>query len=552
MRKKIQNFILLHLYLIFGNLHAALGQNEDTVLNTILSSPYFYNIIQLDQNKVYAGTSEGILEINNLTLRQTDSRIGYITSTKDGIPTIDSTGIFYYEEKKYLHLLPYPEIAREEFHASQGKKFYISSGGRLYIFDIVPYKLKYPFHSVRSISRDLVGTYSGIYLRGKKLLPPGPEYTDGYIRQFDNRAFICNYGLYVLEKDAIETGELKLGNNYFIYNFKDSKFINDIIQSPDDQYYLIATDNNLIRTDRNFRNDTTLFAHKHKNAPIVFIREDQYSLYFTANNELHQYNFGNGLITKVCTLPNKILGGVASNQQTFLITYNGLYRCKSDLTTEKIVNIEKSHSIIEISGSELLISSDNGLFLFNSFSKTLSTVIKGVEFNRQALYQEGDIIYAGSLNGLFSFKTSDIPALIKINKSEIKDKNQIRNLLFIGILFLVIIITAIIIVTRYYKKLKKAEETIETLQTPRESISREKIEAYIQNNLPSASLKTLMDHFKVSAPVIYEELKPDRPGSIIQQLRLKTVIEMREDKKTIEEISEATGLSISYLKKIKN
>lgn len=548
----IQNFILLHFCLLLASQSPASAQNGDTVLNTVISSPYFYNIIQLGENKVFAGTSEGIFEINNTDLRQSDSHIGYITSTKDGTPIIDTAGIFFYDEKKYLHLLPYPEIVRDEFHASQGNKFYICSGGKLYIFDIVAYKLKYPFHSVRSISKDLVGTYSGIYLRGKKLTPPFPDFTDGYIRQFDNRAFICNDGLYVLENDVIEGREAPGGKKFFVHTLPGGTNVNDIFLLPNKNQYLVATANMLIQTNKNFSQDSILFKHNHNNAPVVMIREDKYNLYFTANNELYTYSFNNGQINKFCSLTDKILGGLFSNKQIFLVTYNGIYRCKPNTKPEKIISIEKSHSILEISATELLISSDNGLFLYNLITDNLSTVIKGVEFNRQGLHLEGDIIYAGSLTGLFSFRISDIPDLIKVNQTDVKNKNENRNFILIGILFALIFISATVIISSYNKKLKKAEKTIITLQAPKETITREKIEAYISNNLPYASLKTLMDHFKVSAPIIYEELKPDKPGSIIQQLRLKIVVEMRRDNKSHEEISAATGLSISYLKKIKN
>lgn len=552
MLKKIRNRFFYATFLILLLSKSTFAQNKDTVLNTLYSNPYFFNLIQLNDGKVLAGTSGGIVEINGTELRQVDSRIGYVGVNKEGKPSIDSTGIFYYSERKYLHLLPYPELAREEFHASQNNKFYICSGGRLYIFDIVLYKLSYPFHSVRSISQDAVGTYSGIYLRGKKLNPPVPNYTDGYIRQFDDRIFICSYGLSVLEKEVLETGTVIENKNFFVHNFTGAGFVNDIYPLPDKNHYLVATGNKLILTDRNFTKDSIVFSHNHQKSPIVFIREDPFSISFTSNNELYSYNFGDGAIKKVCTLPEKILGGVNANQQGFLITYKGLYRCKSDLTTEKLVSIDKSHSVISISGSELLISSDNGLFLYNTSSKVLSTVLKGVEFNRQGLYRDGEMIYAGALYGLYSFSINDIPSLIESNKSELKKVNEDYNaLLFFGIIGL-LVISAVVIIYLYYKKLKKAEATIETLQTPRETMSREKIEDFISSNLPNASIKTLMDHFKVSAPLIYDALKPDRPGSIIQQLRLKTVIQMRKDNKSIEEISETTGLSVSYLKKLKS
>ena len=552
MLKKIQKSICLYLNLLFLLNNIVIGQERDTVLNTMISNPYFYNIIQLDQNKVYAGTSDGIFELSKNDLRQIDSKSGYITGDNDGKPIIDSTGILFYAEKKYMHLLPYPELSRDEFHATKDNKFYICSGGRLYIYDLVPFKYSYPYHSVRSISKDLVGTYSGIYLRGKKLAPPVPGFTDGYIRQFDDRAFICNYEITVLEKDAIETGQLIEGQNFFSHAFSSMFLVNDILQHPRGKYYLVATENNLIQIDRNFTKDSIVFSHKYQKAPIVFIKGDKFGFFFTANNELYKYIYNGGKIVKSFSLPDRILGGVFINNQIYLVTNKGIYRYNSNLKIEKLANINTAHSILNISGSELLISSDNGLYLYNISNKTLSIVIKGVEFNRQALHAEGDTIYAGALNGLYTFTTKDIQPMVAANKAELKQSSDSNNTYLIIIVISIILASTIIIVSSYSKKLKKAEATIETLQTPKESISREKIEAYINNNLPTASIKTLMDHFKVSAPIIYEALKPERPGSIIQQLRLKTVIEMRQQHKTIEEIAEVTGLSISYLKKIKN
>lgn len=66
-----------------------------------------------------------------------------------------------------------------------------------------------------------------------------------------------------------------------------------------------------------------------------------------------------------------------------------------------------------------------------------------------------------------------------------------------------------------------------------------------------ASIKSLLDEFKLNAPQLYAILKPDKPGSIIQQLRLDLVKKMREEGKPVNEIAEATGLSLSYLKKLK-
>ena len=64
----------------------------------------------------------------------------------------------------------------------------------MYIFDIVPYGISYRNQSIRSISRQFVGGYSGVCQNGRKL--NYPTFTDGFIREFGDTAFVCYGGLY--------------------------------------------------------------------------------------------------------------------------------------------------------------------------------------------------------------------------------------------------------------------------------------------------------------------------------------------------------------------
>ena len=199
----------------------------------------------------------------------------------------------------------------------------------------------------------------------------------------------------------------------------------------------------------------------------------------------------------------------------------------------------------------MIISSDNGLHHFNVTSRTLSTVIKGVEFNRQALYKEGEIIYAGSVNGLYKISVKDLPVLIEQNMAEIRHSSfddKMKNVLFFISLFF---IGFIVVLVSFRSKLTKAKKIIETLQNPPQATTKEKIEQYISANLSTVSIKTLTEHFNTNGPALYEILKPDRPGSLIQQLRLKVVKRMRQDGNSLNEISETSGFSVSYIKKLK-
>jgi hypothetical protein len=526
------------------------SQSRDTVLNMVISKPNFYNVVKSSEGRIFAGTSEGIIEMKGVDMKQYNRTIGYLTLDKYGKPVIDSNGIRYHSEKKYYHLLPFPEMAREEYHASSDNTFYICSGGRMYIFDILPYEYSYANHSFRTISKDLLGTYSGIYLKGKKLGYPVYPFTDGYIRQFEDRAFICNYNIIILEKDALDTGILQLGKNCREYG-PEKQFYNDIFYAPKKRYYYIATQQKLVRTDYDFNEFTTLFEYNGKNGPIGFATEDERSLLFFADNILYQLFYANEKVESLVTLEETIMAAVFIEKQVYLLTKKGLYRFNSGQQTEKLIDIENAHTMIAHGGSELILGSDHGLYLFNIVSKALSVVIKGVEFNRRALYEHNNTIYAGSINGMYSIQANDLPKIIEENKAQLKKDPLPKNIgIIIAVSLLIIfILTTMILWLR--SKLKKAETVIENIKVPNKTVTKDIIEEFIRNNLPNASIKTIIDEFDLNPRQLYAILKPDKPGTNIQNIRLNSVKQMREEGKTSQEISKATGLSISYLKKIK-
>jgi hypothetical protein len=189
---RAQKIILWMLFCHFGGI--SIASEADTILNMVLSKPVFYNVMQNGQGEVFAGTAEGIYRIRGEALSQIDRRSGYIRFDLNGTPEIDSTGISNHDSFQFLHLLPYPDEKRQVYHTGTEEQFYMVSGGRLYIFDIVPYGISYRNQSIRSISRRLVGGYSGLYEHGLKL--DFPSYTDGFIREFGDTAFICYGGLY--------------------------------------------------------------------------------------------------------------------------------------------------------------------------------------------------------------------------------------------------------------------------------------------------------------------------------------------------------------------
>jgi len=559
MKNKALRFTPILLLLVVMISFQSNAQSMDTVLNAVISKPFFYNVLKGKENKIFAGTSEGVFEITGITIKPYSGEKGYITTDKEGLPILDKNGIKFYRGSAYSHLLPYPEMGSERsYHVGRENLFYLCSGGRLFIFDIIPYKYSYQNHSIRSISKDLVGTYSGIYLKNKKLPEPAPLFTDGYVRQIGARGFVCSYPLLILEKEAMESGNLLLGDNSFTYLEPDDLLISDIIASKNGQSYYISTLDKLILTDYSFEKDTILFKKNDKDLPIILIPGDVNRLYFTAREELLTLRFSDHKISSVLKLEEPIQAGVFLGDQVYLITQSTLFRYNSEGKLEKLSQLEQAHTLLKVLGDQLLIGSNLGLFHYNLVSNNLSIVIKNVEFNKGALYSEFDPInsvdniHAGSINGMYSFPLSNLPELIENNKSQIGQEPILtKTYVLLGVGFLLMALLLGLSTWIYRRKLKNANQIIDQLQRPNDELTREKLEEYILQNLSEVSIKTILDQFNLNAPQLYTILSPDKPGSIIQNLRMEMLKKMREEGKSATEIAKATGFSVSYLKKMK-
>lgn len=548
MSQKAIIFILAVLFIHFNlDCNGAVG---DTILNAVYSKPFFYNVLKDQKGVVYAGTSEGVYTIEGSIIGKLNDNDGYVSLDKNGNLTINPEGIRNYKESKYLHLLPYPEFNRDEYHTGTDEYFYVCSGGRIYIFDIVPYLYEYPFHSIRSISENFVGTYSGIYLKGIKLGPPAPLFTDGYIREYDNRAFICYDAALILEPQVLKQGFISNAEKEtrVVSSYKKVQY-RDILKSPGSGKFFLSSITDMLIMDSYAGEARAFYTSKSKNGDLSIIGESRNSLFFSDGSYLVDYNIGMSVFDTVARFTEPILDGSINNRHTFILTENNIWVINTDNTIEKLAAVTKAHTMEMISNTDIIISTNNGLFRLNTLTRVLSTLISGIEFNRRALFIKDNIIKAGSINGLYTINVNDLDILTAKNHSGIKDRG-LPFYFFAIILIVFLFITVLVIgLAKMRKKLNNAELMIKELNV--HNLDREKIENYIRENLSVASLKSIIEHFNTSKSQIYNLTEPETPGSIIQKMRLEKVIEMRDSGKDVTEISSITGLSESYIKKIK-
>jgi hypothetical protein len=531
-----------------------LAQSKDTSLFTIYSVPYYFNVVKTPEGKIIAGTSNGMYLMNGIHPQKLNNESGYVTVNKKQQPVIDSNGIKYHDDKSMMHLLPFPTERRDAYYAGSGEYFFITSGGKMHVYQLLPFQILYRNHSVRTISPHFVGTYSGIYYQGN-IHPRLATFCDGYIREYHNKYFICSSDLMVMESyykgDSIQTRFLSMPKHAIF-----REHIRDVGYTNTSNEFIVNSTRSLAVMDTSLRQATAIFRSLDENAELVLLGEDsnRRMVLFAHGRNLMSYFTFSKAIHKLDQLPDQILDGYITRLNYYMLIKNGLYVRYADKRLEKLVSLEKAHTLRSISPSELAIGTDNGLFLYNTITRNLKCIIPGVEFNRKGLFVHEQKLYAGSVSGLYVL---DIPQLeqisVHMNASGTATYVLPGWLLPLAIVLMLTVAILLYMVLRYRKKMRTLGSEIVLPTAPENvEVTRENILSFINENLTSASLHSITDHFRISSTQVYIILEPDRPGAIIQELRLQKVKQLRKDGKTAKAIAEVTGLSASYIRKIWN
>jgi hypothetical protein len=551
MRLLLLRYILcLFAFLFFKQ---TLGQSmRDTSLLSLISRPFFYNVVKDRKGDIYAGTTDGVYSMVETTPVKMDGRRGYLRIDEDGGIAIDSNGVKFHKQTGMTHLLPFPEEQQNEYHAGQDEYFYITSGGRMHVYEIRPYGYRFRNHSIRTISKHFTGTYSGIYYKDKLLKSRVSSFTDGYIRELNGKVFMCTHGLDVFSLKEFESGTsdlnaLPAGGGF---NFAPCRDIRSIYRG---RQYLVASGNRLIIMDSSLQKATVIFTGT-DDAEIVLMNENPtyHTIPFSQGNHLFIYDAVVGKVVHGIQAAQPIMDGYITDRQTFLLTADALLRNRGVKDERLAQGIKRSHTLKAINETEFVIATDMGLFLYNVQEDRLSTLIPRVEFNRRALHIEDNKLYAGSINGLYILDLANLDKIVAFNERQFKTGEGSSIPIWLISLFILLTSGLLLLNRRYRRRIRRMETALEqvipTKANPR--VSREEIKEFIAANLSNASIKTILDHFKTSNSMVYSVLTPQKPGGLIQELRHEKVKAMRSEGKGLTEISEVTGLSTSYIRKI--
>ena len=529
--------------------HVALSQQVEQIfeLKETHHTSYFFNTIVVD-NKLFFGTSNGVQYYDNKTktIKLINTHIVGAIDHYNGefinVPTpVDNL---------YSHLLPINYSKSKSNTLVYRSDIYIICRGVLFVFNLKSYNVK-PLPSIRSISKNYIGSYGGIYslINNEKI--EFPTYTSSFIREFDGVTFINWDGLSIIDKNGqrnfyasngegieikdeiiglaidvenIDVNRFLLFTSYGVYLFNDKTL--DFKQVLSASKYGIL---NFIRSEKDINRASRVFLHNDK---TIF-------QYLPTTKEL----------TKIASFDSFIVD-VFSNSAS-------IYYVLTDKDVRKIHLTEKKENYILFDNITLpknigvfknfvFVTSDVGLYLFDVKTKVGKELIIKEEFNKNAFFIDNNKLNLGSINGLYDLDYTTLTNLFN-EQEDLQEKENIiikkDNLLIYGLLILLLGTGSFLLFRQKLinYNIKKAKY---------KGINQAQINEYIVSNISSVSINSICDHFELPVNKLYNLLGKKKPGDLIREERLKIVRQMKIENKSKKEIAQATGFSTSYLKKL--
>ena len=522
--------------------------NNTYTIDKLYEGKIFYNLV-VYENELYVSSNSGIYKIdssnNNSLLIFNKDVIGPVKTdfTKDNDFKIKFQKI---DGGFELGVDIQPKVLLNALtdYAFHNNRLFIIRRGKLVSFKKLTYSYT-PYESVRSITKNTVGSYNGIFINGEKLKKL--KYTDGQIKEFDSITFVCYKGLLSYENNIetiIYTGndkrnEKKYGNVYDVF----------LINHPN---YLVVSSNGLYNYNSEVNSFNLIYKSQNEIIPARVNKNDNK----IANNSFFIFVDNNELISiNVNTLEIKTLGNWLENNVDDILlcdvepkniyTISGnKYLLRYKTSSDGLELIEKTpinltaHTISDF-GNLIFLSGNNGLTIYDKNKRKMFDGYILDEFNKNAVYKSENEISFGSINGVYSFK--NLKEFSKnLTFTDFKIEKSYKSEFFFFFIALFILIT--VLVKKYNSSNKR-------------NLSREKIvlniKNFIQNNLNSVTLKMLEDEFDLAYYEINSLDKDFKPAVFIKNSRKIKAQKMFFDKKSMSEIAQKTGYSETYLLKNK-
>ena len=525
--------------------------NNTYTIDRIYEGKIFYNFVMYE-DELYVSSNNGVFKIdsssNNSLLVYDKNIIGPVKSdfSEDKNFTVKFLNI---DGGFMLGIDIQPKVFLNAVtdYAFHNNRLFIIRRGKLVSFKTLAY-IYSPYESVRSITKNAIGSYNGIFINGKKLKKL--KFTDGQIKEFDNITFVCYKGLlsYKNNKETIiyrgndKRNEKKYGNIYDIF----------LINEPN---YLIISTKGLYKFNSEKNTFDLIYSSQKEIIPARLNKNDNKlgnngDFSFVDNNEFISININTGDI--------KILGkwieenindilfsdtrDIDANKIYAISNYKYLLHYKYDSDGLKLIEktpIKFTAHTISDHDDLIFLSGNNGLSVYDKNKRKMFDGYILDEFNKNAVYKGENEIALGSINGIYSFKNlKEFSKNLVFNDFKIEPKFRYDILIFVSFIIVVIILI-------YIKRNNSSKR----------NISREQlilnIKVFIRNNLSSVTLKMLEDEFDLAYYEINSLDKDFKPAKFIKNSRKIKAQKMFFENKSMSKVAQKTGYSETYLLKNK-
>ena len=531
-----KKFILITLFSV--NTEVNFAQNKYTLIS-MYDDKNYYSVVD-DGENIFLGTDKGIYKIdplNNIILFD-----NLITGSINSSLKKKELNI------KFLNPPPFVPLQDEYLNSItdlliRDKDLFIISRGKLFVFRELWYSFT-PYESVRSITKNYIGSYNGIF-KGNDLVNY-PTYTNGQIKEFAEGTFICYDGLVEIINDQV--------NFIYDFNLDKQKFgrFSNIFKLSESKFIVISSEGIYLY---NAKNDEFKLIYNSRNSPIIPTRKifrdgyefREFGFSFAHKNSINLMNletFEVSTLTfdqlgeNIIDIVNKGLHYYLISEQKKLFKLSIDFNSLTDHERNQIVdviNLDQPKHTIEMFNGYVVLTGNNGLSVYDTYNEKLYQRVLVEEFNKGSVYLDDLSLKIGGLYGVYSFENFDLNFKKTLQSMPTKSKPiYFWMILFFMSLVLIGILTYLYVSSRTQKNSAKKNLVDE-------------IKDYIDKNISDITINLIIEKFNLDYNQLYQLNNEFKPGKYISKQRQKIAAQLIKKDKHLKEIAEKTGYSQSYL-----
>ena len=530
--------VLLLLQLCFS---CKLVLGQDTIFVTKHQFPKQVRNVFVTGNVLYAKTGDGLYkrENNQWELQEMEFQKAFVFYNNGFYEADYIPNPFIFDARSMAALIPQRSLVNGTL-ARIDNHLFVSVGGSLFEYSINNYyKHYYQDCSIRDIyiEKDLkvISTYSGIFINDT-IKAASPSYSNGCFARIKGNYYLSADSLYLYTAPAIFKG-VPAGTNLF------AGYSRKLIEYQTNIFALNTKSVNQFDSIYGLRPIHQGFEY------YDFETVDSLLLFCTSTGEVFKFN---GQTSQLLFKLNTRIRDIYSYKQTlYFSTDEGVYTMLNMQanTLKLLLPLKLSVKVIIDVQNNTWIATENGLFVLPPTVKEPIEFIQGVEFNRGALTNFGDEIYAGSIEGLYVI---NVYAVIKnflplyLNKKSLDESAVQKRLLVIVSLTVALLLLAGYFVYKRRRKISFAS----TEKKDKPALTLEKIGEDIRTH-NIMTVEGLAEYYKTNTVQLNREFKTfnNTPGKFMKQVKLGIAKELLKQDVPIEVVATKTGYSENYLKK---